>query len=46
MAIEEFFIDGDILDRRDRLAAFPIQYAVNQQQRITVRQVGLDLVDV
>ena len=46
MAVEEFFVDGDVLDRGDGLPGLPVQHAVDQQQRVAVRQVFLDLVDV
>src|SRR5450830_1569875 len=46
MTVEELFVHSHVLDGGDVLAAFPCQYAIDQQQRIAVREVFFDLIDV
>jgi len=43
---KERFIDGDIFDRDDALPARKVNHAVDQQERKTVREDALDIVDV
>jgi len=43
---KERFIDGDIFDRDDALAARKVNHAVDQQERKTMREDALDIVDV
>src|ERR1700731_4380840 len=43
---EEWFIDGHILDGHNFLFALDLQYPVNQQERVAMRQDGLDLIDI
>nr|GEU28237.1 hypothetical protein [Tanacetum cinerariifolium] len=38
VAVEEFFVDGDVLDGGDELAFFVREHAVHQQQRVAMRQ--------
>jgi hypothetical protein len=37
MAIEKFFINGDVLDRVNSFPGFPIKYAIDQQERVAMR---------
>ena len=46
MPLEEWFVDGDILDRRAALLAVEIDHLVNQQKGIAVRQQLHDACDI
>jgi hypothetical protein len=46
MAYKKFFVDRDILDRRDIFSGLPVQDAVDQQQRVPMRKILLNLVDI
>ena len=46
MSGKERFIDGDIFDRDDALPARKVNHAVDQQERKTMREDALDIVDV
>src|SRR5690606_11315242 len=46
VAFEERFVDRDILDGDDGLARYDIQYTVDEQHRITMRQPLHDRLDV
>ena len=39
VAVEERLVDRDVLERDDALALLQLQHAVDQQERIAVRQV-------
>ena len=43
---KERFIDGDIFDRDDALPARKVNHAVDQQERKTVREDALDIIDI
>ena len=44
--VKKRFVDGDILDGDDALSALQIKHAIDQQERIAVRQNLQNLVDV
>ena len=46
MAVEEGFIDSDILDSNDPLHPLQFQDPVQQEKRVAVSQKSLDLINV
>jgi RecB family exonuclease len=46
VALEERLVDGDVLDRHRALEAVELDDAVDQQERVAVRQQLEDLPDV
>src|SRR5262249_60300954 len=46
MAAKEGLVDAHVLERDDLLLALNLQHPVDQQKRISVRENGLDLIDV
>jgi hypothetical protein len=46
VALEERLVDGDVLQRLDAHALLELEHAVDQQERVAVRQLLQDVVDV
>src|SRR5690606_499458 len=46
MSLKEFFVDADVLVGLDPLAKLDLHHSVDQQEGVTLRQIGFDLANI